>query len=159
MQARCSAPYAECCGAQAKLEAPAYRARHSPGRSRTRGAACTNIMQEKTPRFRMRISRTSEWDRMVPSGRGLEHAAGSVGCFCSESHIGHSAVSLSKPDSAVSRQRKNRYFMPSWAQTFASRSVSSCTSASRRATLAFTAASSEMSRDGDSAAKPAAEDD
>ena len=50
-------------------------------------------------------------------------------------------------------------FMPSWAQTFASRSFSSCTSASRRATLAFTAASSEMPRDGDSAAKPAAEDD
>ena len=50
-------------------------------------------------------------------------------------------------------------FMPSWAQTFASRSFSSCTSASRRATLAFTAASSEMPRDGDSAAKPVAEDD
>ena len=50
-------------------------------------------------------------------------------------------------------------FVPSWTQTFASRSFSSCTSASRRATLAFTAASSEMPRDGKSAAKSAAEDD
>jgi hypothetical protein len=32
-------------------------------------------MQEKTPRFRMRIGRTSEWDRTLPSGRGLERAA------------------------------------------------------------------------------------
>jgi hypothetical protein len=64
--------------------------------------------------------------------------------------------------SGVQEKCSNRdvhHFMPSWAQTFASRSFSSRTSASRRATLACTAASSEMPRDGDSAAKPAAEDD
>jgi hypothetical protein len=49
--------------------------------------------------------------------------------------------------------RDVHHCMPSWAQTFASRSFNSRTSASRRATLAFTAASSEMPRDGDSAAK------
>jgi hypothetical protein len=45
--------------------------------------------------------------------------------------------------------------MPSWA-AFASRSFSSSTSVSRRATLACTAASLEMLREGDSAAKPVA---
>ena len=40
-----------------------------------------NIMQGKTPRFRVRISRISEWDRTAPQGARFRMCGGAFGAF------------------------------------------------------------------------------
>jgi hypothetical protein len=43
-----SVPYTGCCGGRAMLAGPEYRARRSPGRSRTRAAACATHKRRRT---------------------------------------------------------------------------------------------------------------